>query len=316
MRDPYGLYAKKVLKLKALPEIDADPGAADYGSLVHEAVEQFLLAYPQSLPDDAEAKLLAVGEAVFAQALERPGVWAFWWPRFRAVARWLAAHEKKRRPELAAIHTEIKGALEMEGPAGPFLLHARADRVDVLKDGTLALIDYKTGQPPSPKEVAAGYAPQLPLEAAIARFGGFDGIAPAAVSQMLYWRLKGGAEGGEEKSAGADPKQLTDDALEGLYGLIAAFDDANTPYEARPHPDRAPKYSDYLHLARVQGMGSGRGRGGGMRMAIDRGRRTKPAATRMNADAHGWTRIRIETKSVFIRANPRSSVLRLEAGRT
>lgn len=252
MRDPYGLYAKKVLKLKALPEIDADPGAADYGSLVHEAVEQFLLAYPQSLPDDAEAKLLAVGETVFAQALERPGVWAFWWPRFRAVAHWLAAHEKKRRPELAAIHTEIKGSLEMEGPAGPFLLHARADRIDVLKDGTLALIDYKTGQPPSPKEVAAGYAPQLPLEAAIARFGGFAPIPPASVSQMLYWRLKGGAEGGEEKSAGADPRQLTDEALEGLYGLIAAFDDANTPYEARPHPDRAPKYSDYLHLARVK----------------------------------------------------------------
>lgn len=252
MRDPYGLYAKKVLKLKALPAIDADPGAADYGSLVHAAAEQFLLAYPGVLPDDAEAKLLAVGETVFAQALERPGVWAFWWPRFRAVARWLAAHEKNRRPNLAAIHTEIKGSLEMEGPAGPFLLHARADRIDVLKDGTLALIDYKTGQPPSPKEVAAGYAPQLPLEAAIARFGGFAPIPPAAVSQMLYWRLKGGAEGGEEKSAGADPRQLTDEALEGLYGLIAAFDDADTPYEARPHPDRAPKYSDYLHLARVK----------------------------------------------------------------
>lgn len=253
MRDPYGIYAKHILKLRALDPIDADPGAADYGSLVHEAVEKFLEAYPhQSLPDDAEAKLLAVGEDVFAQALERPGVWAFWWPRFRAVARWLATHEKQRRPDIAAIHTEIKGELEMEGPAGSFLLHARADRVDELKDGTLALIDYKTGQPPSPKEVAAGYAPQLPLEAAIARFGGFAGIAPAAVSRMLYWRLMGGVQGGEEKSAGPDPQRLTDEALEGLYGLIAAFDDPNTPYEARPHPDRAPKYSDYLHLARVK----------------------------------------------------------------
>ncbi|MGE4279374.1 MAG: double-strand break repair protein AddB [Magnetospirillum sp.] len=252
MRDPYGIYAKKVLGLRALDPIDADPGAADYGSLVHEAVEKFLNAFPQDLPDDAEAKLLEIGAEIFAPAMTRPGIWAFWWPRFRAVARWLAEHERGRRPDVARIHTEINGALELQGPAGPFRLHARADRVDEMKDGTLALIDYKTGQPPSAKEVAAGYAPQLPLEAAIARFGGFDNVKPAAVSQMLYWRLKGGAEGGEEKSATADPQRLTDEALEGIQGLIAAFDDPTTPYEARPHPERAPKYSDYLHLARVK----------------------------------------------------------------
>lgn len=252
MRDPYGLYAKKVLGLKALEPIDADPGAADYGSLVHKAVEKFLNATPDALPEDAEAKLLQIGAEVFAPALTRPGIWAFWWPRFRAVARWLAEHERARRPDVARIHTEIKGALELQGPAGPFLLHARADRVDEMKDGTLALIDYKTGQPPSAKEVAAGYAPQLPLEAAIARFGGFAGVKPAEVSQMLYWRLKGGAEGGEEKTATTDPARLTDEALEGIQGLIAAFDAPATPYEARPHPDRAPKYSDYLHLARVK----------------------------------------------------------------
>jgi len=252
MRDPYGIYAKKVLGLKALDPIDADPGAADYGSLVHEAVEKFLNAYPDALPEDAEAKLLEIGAGIFAPALTRPGIWAFWWPRFRAVARWLADHERNRRPGVARIHTEIKGALELEGPAGPFLLHARADRMDEMKDGSLALIDYKTGMPPSAKEVAAGYAPQLPLEAAIARFGGFQGVAPAPVSQMLYWRLKGGAEGGEEKSATTDPGRLTDEALAGIQGLIAAFDDPATPYEARPHPDRAPKYSDYLHLARIK----------------------------------------------------------------
>ena len=252
MRDPYGVYARKVLGLRALDPIDADPGAAEYGSLVHKAVEKFLNAHPDALPADAEDRLVAIGAEVFAPALARPGVWAFWWPRFRAVARWLVGHERARRADVARVHTEIDGSLELPGPAGPFLLHARADRVDELKDGTVALIDYKTGIPPSAKEVAAVYDPQLPLEAAIARFGGFAGVAAAEVSQMLYWRLKGGAQGGEEKSAGTDPGRLTDEALEGLRGLIAAFDDPATPYEARPHPDRAPKYSDYLHLARVK----------------------------------------------------------------
>ncbi|MGE5475118.1 MAG: double-strand break repair protein AddB [Bacteroidales bacterium] len=252
MRDPYGVYAKHVLGLRALDPIDEDPGAAEYGSLVHNAIEQFLNDTPGPLPPDAEARLLTIGEEVFAEVLSRPGVWAFWWPRFVSVARWLVAHERERRAGIARTHCEVKGTLEIDAPGGPFLLHARADRVDVLKDGSLALIDYKTGQPPSAREVAAGYAPQLPLEAAIARFGGFEGIAPAEVGHMLYWRLKGGTDGGEEKSAGDNPRQLTDEALEGLKALVATFDDERTPYAARPHPDRAPKYSDYQHLARIR----------------------------------------------------------------
>ncbi|CAA7618618.1 Inactivated superfamily I helicase [Magnetospirillum sp. LM-5] len=253
MRDPYALYAKHVLGLRKLDPIDADPGAADYGSLVHKAIETFLKAHPSGpLPLDSLARLEAIGADIFAAALARPGLWAFWWPRFTAIAAWLVEHEQARRADIAATFSEVKGGIEIVAPGGPFLLHARADRIDRLKDGTLAVIDYKTGQPPSAKEVAAGYAPQLSLEAAIARFGGFDGVAPAPVGQMLFWRLKGGSPGGEEKKAGDDPASLADQALDGLAALVAAFDDPATPYEARPHPDRAPRFSDTNHLARLQ----------------------------------------------------------------
>ncbi len=252
MRDPYGIYAKRILGLRALDSIDQDPGAAEYGSLVHNAIERFVHENPGPLPADAEQRLIAIGREVFADVLARPGVWAFWWPRFVSVARWLVAHERDRRADIAATYCEIDGQLEIDAPGGPFLLHARADRVDLLRDGTLALIDYKTGQPPTAREVAAGYAPQLPLEGAIARFGGFAGLPAAEVGRMLYWRLKGGADGGEEKSAGDNPRQLTDQAIEGLKALVATFDDPRTPYAARPHPDRVPKYSEYQHLARIR----------------------------------------------------------------
>lgn len=252
MRDPYAIYARHVLGLRALDPIDADPGAAEYGSLVHKAIELFLRRYPDTLPPDAEAKLVEVGREVFAETLSRPGLWAFWWPRFLSVARWVVAHEDARRSVVARVVPEVKGSLEIVAPAGPFTISARADRIDVLSDGTLALIDYKTGQPPSAREVAAGYAPQLPLEAAIARNGGFEDVPAAEVSRLLYWRLKGGEDGGEEKSAGDDPTQLAAEAVEGLAALVAVFDDPATPYEARPHPDYAPRYSDYLHLARVR----------------------------------------------------------------
>jgi len=257
MRDPYAVYAKHVLGLRALDPIDADPGAAEYGSLVHDALERFLRAYPQVLPDNAEARLLEIGREVFAELATSPAVWAFWWPRFESIARWVVAKEHQRRPDIRAIHAEIRGAVEIEAPFGPFTLVAKADRIDVLRDGSLALIDYKTGQPPSVKEVAAGYAPQLPLEAAIARYGGFAGIDPAEASHLLYWRLKGGEAGGEERPAGDDPARLAGEALDGLRALVAAFDREETPYAARPHPEHAPKYSDYLHLARVREWASG-----------------------------------------------------------
>jgi ATP-dependent helicase/nuclease subunit B len=251
MRDPYALYAKRILRLKALDPIDADPGAADYGQLVHQAVERFLTENPGPLGGDALDRLLAVGREVFEPALARPSLWAFWWPRFTAVANWLVAHERARRHGVMQTWCEVQGSLTFDAPGGPFVLEARADRVDRMTDGSLALIDYKTGTVPSPKAVAAGFSPQLPLEAAIARHGGFAGVPPGPVDAVLFWRLKGGSPGGEEKSAGDDPEALAAEALAGIKALVAAFDDSNTPYEARPHPDMAPRYSDFVHLARI-----------------------------------------------------------------
>lgn len=253
MRDPYAIYARKILKLDALDPIDADPGAADYGSLVHEALDAFLKRHPRGpLPAGGLDELLDLGRQNFERVLARPGLAAFWWPRFERVAAWFYFHESARRHLIDEAMSEIAGAIEIAAPGGPFRVTAKADRVDRLADGTLALIDYKTGAPPSAKEVAAGYAPQLPIEAAIARHGGFPGLPGREVSQLLYWRLSGGQPGGEERSAGGDPTLLADQAVEGLAELIRTFDDEATAYAARPHPDKAPKYSDYLHLARVK----------------------------------------------------------------
>src|SRR3546814_1170634 len=58
MRDPYAVYARHVLRLRALDPIDADPGAAERGSLIHDALHRFVAAYPGALPPDAFERLL------------------------------------------------------------------------------------------------------------------------------------------------------------------------------------------------------------------------------------------------------------------
>ena len=135
---------------------------------------------------------------------------------------------------------------------GEFQLTAKADRIDELKDGTLRIIDYKTGAPPSKAEVAAGFSPQLPLEALIVHAGGFEGISAKSVSDLSYWRLRGGNPAGEILSVGENPRQLIVEAEKGVAALIRRFDDESTPYESQPRPENAPKFSDYEHLARVK----------------------------------------------------------------
>ncbi len=179
----------------------------------------------------------------------------FWWPRFERVASWLVAFERDRRVDIAQSFSEIEGSLLLPAKAGPFLLSGKADRIDRFKDGSLAILDYKTGVLPSPGEIKAGYAPQLPLEAAIAAAGGFPGVESAAVASLLYWKLSGGYPAGEEKAAAKDAEEvaeLAEKALAGLARLIARFDDPKTPYRSHPQPERAPRYSDYTHLARVK----------------------------------------------------------------
>jgi ATP-dependent helicase/nuclease subunit B len=254
MRDPYSVYARHILGLVALDPLDAEPGAADRGSLIHEALERFVELHPAALPGDALARLLEIGRDSFGATLARPSIWAFWWPRFERIAAWFLAEEAARRGGLADCLSEVRGRLVIAAPGGPFTLTARADRIERRSDGTLVLVDYKTGAVPSAREIEFGFAPQLPLEAAIAQAGGFAGLAPATVVGLEHWKLAGGAVAGDIVPASSDPAAstaLAAAALEGLGRLVAAFDDPATAYEARPQPRFAARYSDYVHLARV-----------------------------------------------------------------
>jgi ATP-dependent helicase/nuclease subunit B len=207
------------------------------------------------MPADAATRLLAIGREQFGAALERPGIRAFWWPRFERIAQWFVAHEAARRADIAAIAAERSGRLVLTGPAGPFTLTARADRIDTLRGGGLAIADYKTGTLPRGEDVQLGFAPQLALEAAIAEAGGFDGVAAAAVAELALWQLSGRDPAGKVKPLAADAdelRRLIGEALDGVRRLIARFDERATAYLSEPRPEMAPRYSDYRHLARIK----------------------------------------------------------------
>src|SRR5262249_56421828 len=132
--------------------------------------------------------LRAIGEKHFAPLMERPEARALWWPRFQRIIRWFAEWEAARRDDITGIIAEIRGDIEIVLDNNrKFILSARADRIERRCDGSYAILDYKTGAPPTAKQVRMGLSPQLTLEAAILRGGGFaDTDAGYSVAELAY----------------------------------------------------------------------------------------------------------------------------------
>ena len=261
MRDPYAVYARHILRLRPLDTIDAHPGAAERGTMIHDALDQFVCDHPDHMPPDVLRVMHDIGSTSFGDTLALPGVWAFWWPRYERIIEWFAETEIVYRQHIRKTHTEVIGALKIKSSQGNFTLIAKADRVDELRDGTISIIDYKTGRLPSSMDISLGFAPQLPLEAAIAQAGGFSGVAGAPVSLLEFWRLSGGQPAGERRAAGKEIEALAEAALRGLTDLVTRFDDPETPYLSQPDPSHTPSWSDYTHLARVLEWSSNEGGG-------------------------------------------------------
>jgi ATP-dependent helicase/nuclease subunit B len=251
LRDPYAIYARHVLKLRPLDPLDAPIGPMERGTALHRALELYKQRFPGAPPDDAVAQLMALADRVFAELAIPRSALSVWRPRFQNAARWFADLERERADGIARSVLEIRGTRVFAAPGGDFTLSGIADRIDLLNDGNAAILDYKTGRPPSPSQVRELLAPQLPLEGAILAEGGFPGLGKLAVEELLYLHISGSAEGGKVQSI-SDVPDLIAKAVAQLAARIARFDDPATPYHSRVRPFSTTSEGDYDHLARVR----------------------------------------------------------------
>jgi ATP-dependent helicase/nuclease subunit B len=255
LRDPYTIYARYILHLQPLDAVDTPPGARDRGTVIHGAIGDYTQMFAAKPAADPMKELLALGEKHFAPLTDYPEARAFWWPRFQRIARWFAQWDAQRRDGMAALHGEIDGKLTFPVGKRIFTLRTRADRIEKRDDGSYAILDYKTGAARTEKQVRTGLAPQLTLEAAILRGGGFETIAAGPVSEIAYVTLKGGEPAGKPSGISfkeGTPDTQADHALARLKELAAKFENEAEPYRSLVHPMWKFHYGDYDHLARVK----------------------------------------------------------------
>ncbi len=241
LRDPYSIYARHVLGLMPLETIDAPLGASERGSVIHDALGDYTQAMARNASVASSAGrldwLLAIGREKFSALLEHGEARALWWPRFVRIADWYVNQWETSR-NADAVYAEQSGRMTFSLTGRDFVLTARADRIERHGDGSFAILDFKTGLVPSSKQVRLGLSPQLTLEAAILRAGGFAGVpAGASLKELVYVKLSGNEPAGEEmpvnlnedRNDDTTPDKAADVARAELEKVIRAFDDEKAP---------------------------------------------------------------------------------------
>ncbi|HSO46729.1 MAG TPA: double-strand break repair protein AddB, partial [Rhizobiaceae bacterium] len=254
IRDPYAIHAKHVLGLKPLPPLEREADALMRGQLYHAILAKHVMGTDRSL-----AALEAIAREVFAENYVPPEVSAVWLPRFMAVARLFVEWETERAGAVLSSHCEVSGRIAV-GNTG-FTLRGWADRIDMVRDGTLSIIDYKTGTNPSNKQ-ARNLSPQLALEGKMAELGAFKLPANKKAGDLAYVRLRNGDRLRVDQICNGndpiDPSELAETAWTELQRLIIKFQDPEWGYISRRAPSQEGDVSgDYDHLARVREWSSG-----------------------------------------------------------
>ena len=269
-RDPYAIYAERILRLTPLEPLAAVMGMREYGTDFHALISQVTRAVETAgqVPDAAAMEALA--REAFAEALRDPQFRAFQWPRILNWCRAFLAWDAEQRLRPGQVFVEESGSLPIPLHDGSvFTLTATADRIEIDAEGRATIVDFKTGAAPSIREVKVGFAPQLTLEAEMVARGAFKALpAVQGVTAALY--VKFGAEEVVRRidlDWKGDPPfaDVVAEHRNELVRLLNSFRSEATGYVARPFPKYASRFGTYDHLARVKEWSAtgGMGEGGG-----------------------------------------------------
>jgi ATP-dependent helicase/nuclease subunit B len=259
-RDPYAIFARRILRLRPIEPLIRDPDVAERGSLFHNILASFTSEDVDPARHDASRRLLEIGRRYFDEVALPEEIDAVWWPRFKSLVPQFIQWERERAHLIDKRYPEI-ASKKISVEATGVTLSGRADRVDLRRDGAVEVVDFKTGSTPSKRQAHVLLSPQLALEAALLARGAFHEVGTRNAADLLYVRLRpngrvepesilriGSSANGSSKTA----PELGELSWRRLTELLMAYRDPQNGYLSRALPFRETDLTgDYNHLARV-----------------------------------------------------------------
>ena len=249
IRDAYAVYAETILGLRPIEPLGRRPDARERGTVLHKVMELYAkrtVTWPG--PDAAETILMQTADEVLLQDVPWPDLRRVWRARIGRFARWFVEDDAGRRAITRPIALEARGQMTIQLPGGPLTLSARADRIDVDKNGRALVIDYKSGAPPTVKQIDAGFNHQLHIQAAILACAGFENMPQMQAAAGAYIGLTGVGPGGRKTEIELDEAAVADHMVN-VHRLLSAYDNG-APCISHGRPRSARYSGDYDHLAR------------------------------------------------------------------
>ncbi|MBL8686016.1 MAG: double-strand break repair protein AddB [Alphaproteobacteria bacterium] len=244
--NPYEFYCRRLLKLSPLSALDKEPDASVRGSIVHRTLYQFNKLYPNNLTSQSYHDFQQIARKNFEPYLERGQTWAFWWLHFQPVLDWLWHQEERNRPNINQSFHEVNGQITFTVNNHSFILQARADRIDLLSNNLLRIIDYKTGKSPTKDSILKGHECQLPIELLIAEGGFFANVPACPVDELVIYNLGAEFKTKPLLSITTNEAPISQNIQRLLYELLQQYYNETPAAYAYQHQNNAREYYKLL----------------------------------------------------------------------
>ena len=281
IRDPFAIYAKHILKLNKLEGMRHQLEARDYGTWCHRLFETHFKIVSHQKAVDPRALWQTIVQKSFEPYEAFPQTCALWQARIAPVLEAYTLWDQQERSAATYIAIEAYARTTMmldDGTA--FVLRGTADRIQISDQGA-HIIDFKTGSPPSNPQITQGLSPQLTLEMAMLKRGGFETLARFASSytsgndlKLSYIKLGGSEHFKQTHVKPSFPKNtaqkvqediqdtqaediptlndVIEDHWNNLGKLLMRHRSGDIPFLSHKMPIKTKWVGDYDHLSRFK----------------------------------------------------------------
>ncbi|QXK92550.1 PD-(D/E)XK nuclease family protein [Neoehrlichia mikurensis] len=179
INNPYVFYVRNVLNIAPIKEINTQFLLKDFGNAIHIIFQKYLLQVGINNNYDL---LMKIAEHEFANLYKNcTYAESMWWPKFKKISDNFFDLDIKRKNNVRFIEVEKVFSWRINPE---ITVIAKCDRVEYLKDGSIAIIDYKTGNIPLQIDIQHGFAPQLIVQALAVMYS-----TNRQISDLAYWKV-------------------------------------------------------------------------------------------------------------------------------